>query len=262
MTEKTGEQNNDTQNGSRGSYASVNGLSMYYEIHGSGFPLVLLHGAFTTIEMFAALLPELSSNRQIIAVELQGHGRTADIEREIRLEYLADDVAALLAHLGIAQTDVFGYSMGGSVALYLARRHPGLVRKLALASTAYNLDAYYPEMREGLIHATPEGFPPVMREAYERVAPNPAGWPVLVAKMSRQAASAGGLQPEEVQSINVPTLVIAADGDIIRPECTQELARLLHAELVVLPDSDHASYIVAPPELLLARLSAFFDAPL
>ncbi|MBO0779544.1 MAG: alpha/beta fold hydrolase, partial [Ktedonobacteraceae bacterium] len=97
----------------KGSYAVVNGLAMYYEVHGTGFPLVLLHGAFTTIDMFAALLPLLASTRQIIAVELQGHGHTADIKRELRFEYLADDTAALLAHLGIEQADVFGYSLGG-----------------------------------------------------------------------------------------------------------------------------------------------------
>jgi pimeloyl-ACP methyl ester carboxylesterase len=235
---------------------------MYYEIHGKGFPLILLHGAFTTIEMFGTLLPQLSSTRQIIAVEQQGHGHTADIDRELRFEHMADDTAALLAHLGIEQTDVFGYSLGGSVALHLALRHPGLVRKLALASTVYDIDGYYPEIREGLKHASPDGFPPVMREAYERVAPKPKGWSALVAKLAKQAASPGGLRPEEVQAINVPALVMIADGDIIRPEHAKELSRLLHTDLVVIPNSDHASYIEEHPDVLLAQLGAFLDAPL
>jgi pimeloyl-ACP methyl ester carboxylesterase len=246
----------------KGSYALVNGLTMYYEIHGTGFPLVLLHGAFATIEMFAALLPQLASTRQVIAVELQGHGRTADIERDMRFEYLADDIAALLTHLGIKQADIFGYSLGGSVALYLTLRHPDLVRKLALTSTIYDIDGYYPQIQEGLKHASPDGFPPIVLEAYERVAPDPKGWPILVAKLAKLAASPGGLRPEDIQTINVPALVMIADGDIIRPEHASELSHLLHTDLVVIPNSDHASYIVAPSALLLAQLRAFLDAPL
>jgi pimeloyl-ACP methyl ester carboxylesterase len=262
MTENTSRHSNAMNEHTKGSYALVNGLEMYYEIHGTGFPLVLLHGTLTTIDMFAALLPLLSSTRQIIAVEQQGHGHTADIERELRFEHMADDTAILLAHLRIEQADVFGYSTGGSVALYLALRHPGLVRKLALASTAYDMDAYYPEIREGLKHASPEGFPPVMREAYERVAPNPKGWSALVAKWAKLAASPGGLRSEDVQSINVPALVMVADGDIIRPEHAKELARLLHTDLVVIPNSDHASYLEEPSPVLLAHLRAFLDPPL
>lgn len=261
MTENTSGNTNAMNTDARGSYAVVNGLAMYYEIHGTGFPLVLLHGAFTTIDMFAALLPQLASTRQIIAVELQGHGHTADIKRELRFEYLADDTAALLAHLGIEQADVFGYSLGGSVALYLALQHPGLVRKLALASTCYTLDGYYPEIREGLKQATPEGFPPALREAYERVAPDPKGWPTLVTKLAQQAASPGGLRPEDVQAITVPALVVVADGDIIRPEHAKDLARLLQADLMLIPNSDHASYLAGPSEVLLEHLRAFLDAP-
>lgn len=259
MTENTSGNTNAMNTDAKGSYVVVNGLAMYYEIHGTGFPLVLLHGAFATIDMFATLLPQLASTRQIIAVELQGHGHTADIERELRFEYLANDTAALLAHLGIEQANVFGYSLGGGVALYLALRHPGLVRKLALASTCYNIDGYYPQIREGLTHATPEGFPPAMREAYERVAPDPKGWPALVAKLAQQAASPGGLRPEDLQAIKVPALVLVADGDIIRPEHAKDLARLLHTDLVVIPNSDHASYLAEPSRVLLAHLRAFLD---
>ena len=121
-------------NDSKGNYAEVNGLNMYYEIHGTGQPLVVLHGAYMTIDLMGETVPELAKTRQIIGVELQGHGRTADIDRPLSYELMADDVAALLGHIGIEQADLFGCSMGGGVALQVAIRHPEVVRKLALAS--------------------------------------------------------------------------------------------------------------------------------
>ena len=132
-------------------YAPVNGLSMYYEIHGSGDqPLVLLHGAYGVIGMFGQLLTELAKTRQVIVTELQGHGRTADIDRPIRYEQMADDVAALLQHLGIESADVFGYSMGAAVALQVAIRHPEHVRKLVVASGSYKSEGMYPEVLAGI----------------------------------------------------------------------------------------------------------------
>ena len=112
-------------------YAPVNGLQMYYEIHGAGQPLVLIHGAFSAIgTSFGELLPELSKTRQVIAFEMQAHGRTADIDRPLSIEQMADDTVAALQHLGIEQADIFGYSLGASIALQVAIRHPGQVRKL------------------------------------------------------------------------------------------------------------------------------------
>jgi pimeloyl-ACP methyl ester carboxylesterase len=118
-------------------YAPVNGLEMYHEIRGSGRPLVVLHGAYMTIDSMGEIVPELAETRQVIAVELQAHGRTADIDRPLSYEFMADDVAALLRHLGIEQADIFGYSMGGGVALQVAIRHPEVVRKLVVASASY-----------------------------------------------------------------------------------------------------------------------------
>src|SRR5215213_1787415 len=119
-------------------YASVNGLEMYYEIHGTGQPLVLLHGAFSAIgTSFDALLPALATTRQVIAFDMQGHGRTADIDRPLSLEQLADDIAAAIQQLGLQQADIFGYSLGAGVALHLVTRHPEVVRKLVLASVTY-----------------------------------------------------------------------------------------------------------------------------
>src|SRR5919112_4402640 len=134
-----------------GSYVSVNGLEMYYEIHGSGEPLVLLHGAFSAIgSSFGELLPDLAETRQVIAFELQAHGRTADIDRPLSIEQMADDVAAALRQLGIERADIFGYSMGASVALHLAIRHPDVVHKLVLASVTYNLGGIPPGLMDGL----------------------------------------------------------------------------------------------------------------
>jgi pimeloyl-ACP methyl ester carboxylesterase len=124
-------------NATKGDYASVNGLRMYYEVHGEGRPLVLLHGAYMTVDAMGPILPGLAESRRVIVPEMQAHGRTADIDRHITYQGMADDVAALLRHLGIEEADVFGYSMGGGVALQLAIRHPGLVRRLVVASASW-----------------------------------------------------------------------------------------------------------------------------
>src|SRR4030095_10493075 len=129
----------------KGNYATVNGLKMYYEIHGAGKPLILLHGGLGAIEMFGPNLPVLAKRRQVIAVDLQGHGRTADIDRPIRLELMADDIAALIKHLGLERADVMGYSMGGGVALRTAIQHPELVRKLVAISIPFKRSGWYPE---------------------------------------------------------------------------------------------------------------------
>ncbi len=157
------------------SYASVNGLQMYYEIHGTGQPLVLLHGAFSAIgTSFGELLPALAKTRQVIAFELQAHGRTADIDRPLTIEQMADDVAAALRQLGIEQADIFGYSMGASVALHVAIRHPEVVRKLVLASVTYKLGGVHPGLMEGLGEMKPEMmFGSPWHEEYIRIAPNP-----------------------------------------------------------------------------------------
>src|SRR5215207_4730291 len=140
-------------------YAPVNGLRMYYEIHGSGEPLVLLHGAFGAIDLWGPILTTLAETHQVIAVELQGHGHTADIiDRPLGYEQMADDVAALLEHLGIEKADLVGYSMGGTTGLQLAIRHPDLVRKLVAVSPNYRSDGYYPELLAGLQQLTPAIF--------------------------------------------------------------------------------------------------------
>jgi pimeloyl-ACP methyl ester carboxylesterase len=251
-----------TTGGDGGGYAPVDGLAMFYEIHGAGEPLVLLHGGLSTSGDFDRLVPALAARRRLIAVDRQGHGRTADIDRPLRFDQLADDTAALLRRLGVERADVFGYSVGGTVALELAIRHPDLVRRLALGSAVARMDGYRPDVRDGLRRLTADALPPQLRAAYERVAPQPERWPRLVAKAAEQARTWGGSRPAAIRGITAPALVIVAEHDVVRPEHAAELARWLRAELVVLPDSDHVSYLFDRPEALLARLTAFLDAPI
>jgi pimeloyl-ACP methyl ester carboxylesterase len=244
-----------------GGYAAVNGLEMYYETHGSGEPLVMLHGGLSTVDELHRIVPVLAERRRVIAVERQGHGRTADIGRPFRFAQGADDTAGLLRRLGVARADVFGYSVGGTVALELAVRHPALVRTLVLCSAVFSMDGYHPEVRDGLRQLTADALPPQMRDAYERVAPRPADWPTLVAKAAEQARSFVGLPADAIRGVRAPALVFVAQRDVVRLEHAADLARLLRAELVVLPDSDHASYLLDPPDGLLSKLTAFLDTP-
>jgi pimeloyl-ACP methyl ester carboxylesterase len=127
-----------------GDYAHVNGLEMYYEVHGTGEPLILLHGGVGAIEMFGEVLPLLAQGRQVIAADLQAHGHTADFDRPLRFESMSDDIRALIEHLGLEEADVMGYSLGGGVALQTVLRHPQVVRKLVLVSTPFSRDGWYP----------------------------------------------------------------------------------------------------------------------
>jgi pimeloyl-ACP methyl ester carboxylesterase len=188
-------------------YASVNGLEMYYEIHGAGRPMVLLHGALMTIEQFQQLLPSLAKTRQVIAIEQQAHGRTADADRPFRYEQMADDTAALLRHLELGQADVFGYSMGGGIALQLAIRHPELVRKLVIAAPAYGPDGFYPEVLENIRNLKPEDFEgSPWLDAYASVAPDPEGWPTLLGKVRELVGEFEGWPAEDIRAIEAPAL--------------------------------------------------------
>jgi pimeloyl-ACP methyl ester carboxylesterase len=257
----------------------VNGLNMYYETHGSGQPLVVLHGAYMTIDAMGEVVPELAKTRQVIAVELQGHGRTADIDRPLSYEQMADDTAALLRHLGTEQADVFGYSMGGAAALQLTIRHPGLVRKLVVASASYTSEGAHPEMLEMIPTITPEVFAgSPIEEEYLRTAPNPEDFPTLVAKLKRLDMEPFAWPQEDIRSITAPTLLIVGDSDAIRLEHAVELFRLLgggvmgdlvglpKSQLAVLPGTTHfvppGSAVLDRSDWLLSMIGAFLDAPM
>ena len=201
-----------------GNYAEVNGIRRYYEIHGAGRPLVLLHGAYMTIDAMGEVLPRLAESRQVIAVELQAHGRTADVDRPLAYESMADDVAALLRHLEVEEADVFGFSMGGGVALQVAIRHPELVRKLVVASASYTSDSMHPELLEMIPSITPEVFAgsPIETD-YLRTAPNPDDFPTLVATLKQLDMEPFAWPPEDVRGIAAPTLLIHRRGFRCRP---------------------------------------------
>jgi pimeloyl-ACP methyl ester carboxylesterase len=256
-------------------YASVNGLSMYYEIHGTGQPLVLLHGAFSAIgSSFDALLPALAPTRQVFAFDMQAHGRTADIDRPLSLEQLADDTAAALQQLGIDQADIFGYSLGAGVALHLAIRHPSVVRKLVLASVTYTKSGFHPGLMEGMEHMTADamvGSP--WHAEYLRIAPHPEAFATLFAKKTQMDRGIQDVPAAAIQAITAPTLLIIGDSDIIRPEHAVELFRLLgggvagdiaglpNSQLAILPGTTHVT-IVNRADLLLAIIPPFLDAPM
>jgi pimeloyl-ACP methyl ester carboxylesterase len=262
-----------------GNYAEVNGLEMYYEIHGAGEPLVVLHGAYMTIDAMGELVPELARTRQVIAVELQGHGRTADIDRPLSYEQMADDTAALLRHLGIERADVFGYSMGGAAALQVAIRHPEAVRRLVVASASFTSDGMHPEMLEMIPTITPEVFAGTpIEEEYLRIAPNPDDFPTLVAKLKRLDMEPFAWPAEDILGIAAPTLLIVGDSDVVRLEHAVELFRLLgggvmgdlaglpKSQLAVLPGTSHfippGSGLLDRTHWLLSMIPPFLDAPI
>jgi pimeloyl-ACP methyl ester carboxylesterase len=249
---------------------------MYYEIHGDGRPLVLIHGAFSAIgTSFGALLPELAKTRQVIGFELQAHGRTADIDRPLSIEQMADDVAAALRHLNIEQADVMGYSMGASVALHTVIRHPDLVRKLVLISVSHTLDGIHPGLMDGLGEMSPEmmhGSP--WHDEYMQIAPHPENFATFFAKKTEMDKGIQDIPAETIQAIQSPTLLIIGDSDLIRPEHAVEMFRLLgggvfgdmppglpDSQLAILPGTSHVT-AVYQTDLLLSMIPAFLDAPM
>jgi pimeloyl-ACP methyl ester carboxylesterase len=235
-------------------YAPVNGLQMYYEIHGAGEPLLVLPGAYMTVELMGVLVAALATSRQVVAVEFQGHGHTADIDRPFSYEQFADDGAALLGHLGIEQADVYGYSLGGGVALQLGLRHPARVRKLVLASASYSSDGLYPEVVGGIANITPELFDGTpWRSAYDRTAPDPAAFSTLVEKLKQL-----DLTPFNwpIQQLAAPTLILIGDSDGTRLEHAVEMFRRLGggvfgdlapelptSQLAILPATTHVGML-------------------
>jgi pimeloyl-ACP methyl ester carboxylesterase len=257
-------------------YVAVNGLEMYYEIHGKGKPLVLLHGAFSAIgTSFGALLPELARTRQVIAFELQAHGHTADIDRPLSLEGMADDTAAAIKQLGIEPADLLGYSMGAGVALRVVIRHPEVIRKLILASITYTMSGIHPGLMEGLGNMTPEmmhGSP--WHEEYMQIAPHPEDFAKLFAKKTEMDRQTRDLPAENIRRIKSRTLIILGDSDLVRPEHAVEMFRLLgggvfgdtpaglpNSQLAILPGTSHMS-LASRTELLIPMINSFLDMPM
>lgn len=255
-------------------YADINGLHMYYEVHGEGQPVVLIHGGMSAIgTSFGRLLPELSKQRQVIAIELQGHGRTADIDRPFSYEAFADDVAALIRHLDLHQPDIMGFSVGAGTALMTALRHPGIARRLVLAAVSYSDTAIYPEIKAMSGSITPEmmeGSP--FHEEYIKLAPHPEAWPQFVAKTNEFEHQPQDWSTESIKELKIPTLLLAGDSDIITPEHTIALFRLLggglpgdlgvmpESRLAILPATTHITLMDRPE--IAPMVGDFLDASL
>jgi pimeloyl-ACP methyl ester carboxylesterase len=260
-----------------GHYADVNGIKLYYESIGTGKPLILLHGGLGAIEMFGPNLPALANGRQVVAVDLQGHGRTADIDRPLSVELMADDIAALIRHLKLDRPDVMGYSLGGGVALQTAIRHPEVVGKLVVVSTPFRRDAFYPEILAQQVQisaAMVEAMKPTpMYALYASLAPRPEDFPRLLEKISAAMKKDFDFS-KEIAGIKATTLIVAGDADIFPPAHAVEMFGLLgggkrdggwdgsgrpKSRLAVLPGLTHYTIFSAPA--LASTVIPFLDEP-
>jgi pimeloyl-ACP methyl ester carboxylesterase len=260
-----------------GAYAEINGLNLYYETHGEGRPVILLHGGLGSGEMFGPILPALSANHTVIAPDLQGHGRTADIDRPIDERLMADDIAALIDHLGLDTPDLVGYSLGGGVAFHTAAKYPDKIRKLVVASVYFRSDDVHHELLAQMdqLNASAAEFmkDTPMYQLYQRVAPRPEDFGRLLDKIGALMSESFDLT-EELRGIRVPTMLVAADADQAPPTAFVEAFRLLdgglrdggwmgehrpkggHA-LAILPGLTHYNIFASP--LLAAVTIDFLD---
>ena len=254
-------------------YAPVNGVKMYYEVHGSGEPVVLLHGAFMTItNNWTGWIGELAKTRKVIAVEMQGHGRTADILRDISSENLADDVAALLDHLKIPKADLIGYSMGGGVAMQCAIRHPDKVRKVVVISSTFRRDGMIKEAADSIPKLTAEDFKgsPIEVE-YKKLSPTPDEFPKFVKRVLATATKGHDLGADKLKATTAPMFFIHGDADGIRLEHVAEMFRLkggeIHGDmkprsasrLAIVPNATHVTLMQRMP-VIVPMVNDFLDA--
>ena len=254
-------------------YAPVNGLKMYYEIHGEGEPVVMLHGAFMSITGWADWVNELAKSRKVIAVEMQGHGRTADIKRDMTAENLADDVAALLDHLKIPSADLIGYSMGGGVAMQTAIRHPEKVRKVVVISAVFRYEGWVKEGRDALPKITAEVFKgsPVEAE-YKRLSPTPNEFPVFVRHVISSGTRPYDFGADKMRATKAPMFFIHGDADGVRLDHIAEMYRLkgggeIHGDmmtraasrLAIIPDTTHVT-LMSRMSMIVPMVNDFLDA--
>ncbi len=236
-------------------YAPVNGLDVHYSEQGSGDPLVLLHGGLLTIDLtFGPVQAELAKGRRVIGVELQGHGHTADVDREFTLADLASDVVGVLDHLGIERADVFGFSLGGLVTMELLTGHPQRVRRAVVASAHYREGGYRPEIQDPAQNSpllpTAEDFA-AMVSAHAAVSPTPDRFEESARKTQQALFPLPGWSDEQLGAISAPTLVMIGDSDFVRPQHAVDMQELIPgAQLAVLPDHKHqqvpGSELIAP----------------
>ena len=256
-----------------GNYATVNGLRMYYEVHGSGDPVVLLHGAFMTItNNWTGWIGELSKTRKVIAIEMQGHGRTADTARDITDENLADDVAALLEQLKIPRADLIGYSMGGAVAMQCAIRHPDKVRKVVVISSYFRRDGVVKEALDAIPKLTADDFKGSPIEAeYKKLSPTPDEFPNFVKRLLATASRGHDISADQLKATTAPMFFIHGDADGVRLEHISEMYRLkggeIHGDmrprsatrLAILPNTTHVT-LMDRRSVIIPMVNDFLDA--
>jgi pimeloyl-ACP methyl ester carboxylesterase len=254
-------------------YAPVNGVKMYYEVHGCGEPVVLLHGAFMTItNNWTGWIGELSKTRKVIAVEMQGHGRTADIDREFSSEHLADDVAALLDYLKIPSADLIGYSMGGGVAMQCAIRHPAKVRKVVVISSTFGRDGMVKEALDAIPKLTADAFKgSPIEEEYKKLSPTPDDFPNFVKRMIATASKGHDFGADKLKATTAPMFFIHGDADGVRLEHVAEMFRLKGGEvhgdmkqrsasrLAILPNTTHVT-LMQRMAVIVPMVNDFLDA--
>jgi pimeloyl-ACP methyl ester carboxylesterase len=230
--------------GSAGNYANINGLRMYYEVHGAGFPLVLIHGGGSTIgTTFGRVLPILAKTHRVIAVEMQAHGHTADIDRPLSFEQDADDVAELLKQLKIDKADIFGFSNGASTTLEMAIRHPELVNKIVVASTMYKKTGTGPWFWEMMANAKFEEMPQPYKDAFLEINPDEKALYRMYERDIARMQSFRDIEEEDIKAIAAPALIICADNDVPSPEHAVEMYRQMqNAKLAIFPGG-HGDYI-------------------
>lgn len=247
----------------------VNGMEMYYEVSGAGEPLIVLHGAYMNIPTMGAIIPMLAASHKVYALELQGHGRTTDIDRPITYPNLADDVAAFMAAVGLEKADVFGYSMGAVTGLQLAIRHPEKVDQLVFASGAYDVAGWQPEFVAFIPQMTVDMFVNMpFAEDYRKLAADPDGFPALVAKLIALEKEPMAWEAE-VKVLKTPVLIITGDADVATLEHAVAMFRLLGggamgdmgkplaaSRLAVMPATAHTA-VISQPELLMAFVAPF-----
>jgi len=246
-------------------YAPVNGLRIYYEIHGAPNaaqpPLVLLHGGGDTIRTsFGAILPKLARKRMVIAFEQQGCGHTADIaDRPFTFEQSADDTAALLDYLHIPKADLFGFSNGGTIALQVAVRHPNVVRKLVLASATFKRSGMIDGFFDSMARATLDNMPKELRDAYLEVAPHPENLQMFFDKSANRMRNFKDVPDDAIRGVTAPALVVVGDSDVVKTEHAVETYRLLpHAQLAVIPGTGHME-VTSRTNLLVPMIETFLN---
>src|SRR5580692_11106061 len=246
-------------------YADVNGLHMYYEVYGQGSPLVLLHGGMLTIDLsFAALIPPLAARHQLIGVEMQGHGRTADADRAITPAALASDVVGLLDHLAIDRAHVLGHSMGGAVTMELAVNYPDRVRSIVPASVSVRPEGMHEDLTDPAKQATSTRMPTQQdfrdfQEAYRRLSPHPDHFDEFLAALSQSNADLPGWSNEQLAGITAPTLLVLGDRDFTTIEHAALMQQLIPgSQLAVLPDTTHMQ-VTRRADLVLPMLARFLD---